>query len=106
MRSFHERTLHRIARPVGRSLSLRRASAVALAACTRTLVRETVVERPVAAPATVVERPAVTRETIVAAPASCSLGSTAYSSGSLSCQAGYRYLCSNGVWERIANGYC
>lgn len=79
--------------------------AVTLAGCSRTIVRETVVEKPVA-PAAVIERPTVTRETIVAAPASCTLGSAAYTSGSLSCQAGYRYLCNNGVWERVVNGYC
>lgn len=79
-------------------------SAVVLAGCGRTVVRETVVERPVVQRETVVERPAVTREMIVAAPMSCSLGAAAYASGSLSCQAGYQYRCSSGVWERV--GIC
>lgn len=89
--------------------------AATLAGCGRTLVKETVVERPVAAPApavvaapapatTVIEQPVVTREAIVTAPASCTLGTAAYSSGTLSCQAGFQYMCSNGVWQR--SGVC
>lgn len=81
--------------------------AAALAGCGRTVVRETVVEKqPVVTRETVVERPTVTRETIVQAPASCSLGVDAYSSGTLSCQAGYEYRCNNGTWERIPNRAC
>ncbi len=67
----------------------------ALAGCGRTIVRETVVERPVIASAP-----------IVTAPASCSLGSTAYTSGSLSCQAGVQYRCNNGAWEPLPRSYC
>lgn len=78
--------------------------AVVLAGCGRTVVRETVVERPVIQRETVVERPAVTREMIVAAPLSCSLAGAAYAAGSHSCQAGYQYRCSSGVWERV--GIC
>lgn len=81
--------------------------AVALAGCGRTIVRETVVERPVvAAPATVIERQVVTPERIAAGPASCTLGSSVLASGSLSCQAGDQYVCSNGRWERIRNSTC
>ncbi len=89
-----------------RSIFVACLGAVVLAGCGKTVVRETVVERPVVTRETVVERPAVTREMIVAAPASCSLGSTFYSSGSLSCQGSYQYRCNNGVWERISGSYC
>ena len=77
-----------------------------LAGCGRTVVRETVVERP-AVRETVVERPVVVERPAVAlvAPASCGLAGTAYTSGSMSCQAGYPYRCNNGVWER-STGYC
>ena len=78
--------------------------AAALAGCGRTVIRE--VQTPVVTRETVVERPAVTRETIVAGPASCSLGVSAYSSGTLSCQSGYEYRCNDGVWERIGNSAC
>ncbi len=76
-----------------------------LAACTRTVVREHVVERePVVTKETVVERPAVTHETIVTAPGACTLGSVAYSSGYLSCQNGYEYRCgSDAIWHRTGN---
>lgn len=82
--------------------------AAALAGCGRTVVREErVVERPVVSHETVVERPAVTtREALVAAPAGCSLGGAAYTSGTLSCQAGYQYVCRDGAWERIAGSSC
>ncbi|HSN20943.1 MAG TPA: hypothetical protein VLS49_09705 [Usitatibacter sp.] len=81
--------------------------AAALAGCGRTIVREErVVEQPVVTRETVVERPAVTREAIVAAPAACSLAGYAYSSGTMSCQAGYEYRCRDGVWERIAGSSC
>lgn len=85
----------------------------ALAGCSRTVIREQVVEKePVVNPPTVtretiVERPTVTRETIVATtPAACSLAGTAYAHGTLSCQAGYEYRCRNGVWERIPGNVC
>jgi len=79
----------------------------ALAGCGRTLVRETVVERPVVQREAVIERPAVVSPAIVAAPApSCGLGMAAYSSGTLSCQSGNQYQCINGAWERIANSTC
>ena len=79
----------------------------ALAGCGRTVVREErVVEKPVVTRETVVERPAITREAIVAAPAGCSLGGALYASSTLSCQAGYQYLCRDGAWERIAGSTC
>lgn len=77
----------------------------AVAGCTRTVVREHVVEKqPVVERETVVERPTVTRETIVAVPASCTFAGSAYANGSMSCQSGYQYLCRNGAWERA--GVC
>ena len=79
--------------------------AAVLAGCGKTVVRETVVERPIVKE-TVIERPAVTRETIVTAPASCALGGTAYATGTLSCQAGLHYRCNNGAWERIPGSMC
>jgi hypothetical protein len=80
---------------------------VTLAGCGRTIVRETVVEKqPVVARETVVERPMVTRETIVQAPAACSFAGTAYSSGTLSCQAGYQYMCRDGAWQRLSGSAC
>ena len=77
----------------------------ALAGCTRTIVREHVVEKePVVQRETVVERPSVTRETVVTTPSACTFAGSAYASGSLSCQSGYQYLCRNGAWERA--GVC
>ena len=84
-----------------RTLLIAGLCAVTVAGCGRTVVRETVVERPVRE--TVIERPAVA----LAAPlASCSLGGAAYASGSLSCQASFQHRCNNGVWERIPGSYC
>ncbi len=80
---------------------------VALAGWGRTVVRETVVERPVVTRETMVETaPPVTREVIVAGPAACSLAGTGYSHGSISCQAGYQYRCRDGSWERVPNSIC
>jgi hypothetical protein len=78
-----------------RTLLLASLCIVTLAGCGRTVVRETVVERPV-----------VQREVVVAAPAACTLGGIAHASGTLSCQAGYNYRCNNGLWERIPNSLC
>jgi hypothetical protein len=50
---------------------------------------------------TVIERPA-----IASAPLSCAFAGIGYSSGSLSCQSGYQYRCSNGAWERIPGSAC
>ena len=77
---------------------------VALAGCGRTVVRETVVERPApVARETVIERPAVA---LAAPPVSCSLAGSAYATGSLSCQGGFQHRCNNGVWERLPGTYC
>ena len=76
---------------------------VALAGCGRTIVRETVVEKPVVTER-VIERPAVAIAT--PQPASCMLERDNFASGSTSCQAGIQYRCENGAWTRIPNGYC
>jgi hypothetical protein len=85
--------------------------AVALAACGHTVYRETVVEKqPVVQRETVVERPVIApAETVVAVPSTlpaCTLGTAAYSSGTMSCQAGYQYQCVNGRWDRIPGSSC
>ena len=79
--------------------SLSAAAIMTIAGCGRTLVRETVVERPVVKE-TVVERPVVQRETVVQVPTACTLAGTAFSTGSLSCQGGWEYRCDAGVWTR------
>jgi hypothetical protein len=72
-----------------------------LSACSRPVVRETVIERP---------GPVVTKETTVERPAAvgatapnCIYASQSYSSGSVSCQERTEYRCNNGVWERTIN---
>jgi len=79
-------------------------AAMSIAGCGRTIVRETVVERPAPVKETVVERPIV-QERIVQAPALCSLGANNFSQGSMSCQGGEEYRCSSGAWERTGR-YC
>ena len=71
---------------------------VILAGCGRPVVHETVVERPVVTreSATVVERPAV-----ASVGRSCGYAGTEYSSGTMSCQAGYQYRCNNGTWDSV-----
>ena len=65
-----------------------------LSACSRPVVRETIVERPV---------PAVSAAPIVTAAAplpACTFASQSYSQGSVSCQDRNLYRCDNGVWTR------
>ena len=72
-----------------------------LAGCGRTVVRETVVERPGPVRETVVEKPVVVeRPAVAAAPAACTYAGVPYAHGSLSCQGGYETQCSNGAWVR------
>jgi hypothetical protein len=73
------------------SLALMLISALLLASCSRPVVRETVVERPV-----VVDRPAA----VGATSGSCVYASQAYSHGALSCQDRTQFKCENGVWHR------
>ena len=77
-----------------RTIALMFISAVVVTGCSRPVVKETVVERPV-----VVDRAAATG---ASAPA-CTYASQAYSQGSVSCQDRYQYRCENGVWNRTAN---
>jgi hypothetical protein len=65
-----------------------------LSACSRPVVRETIVERPV---------PAVAPAPIVTAAApmpACTYASQSYSQGSVSCQDRNLYRCDNGIWTR------
>jgi hypothetical protein len=75
------------------SLALMLIPALLLASCSRPVVRETVVERPV-----VVDRPAAAVG--ATAPPNCVYASQAYSHGSVSCQDRTQYRCDNGVWNR------
>ena len=93
---------------MNRSILVSCLCAAALAGCGRTIVREErVVEQPVLTPApAVVEHPIVVPNTIATGPAACTIGSLAYASGTLSCQSGYEYRCSDGVWERVPGLAC
>lgn len=70
--------------------------------------KETIVEKPVASqpappPDIVVQQAPPPREIIVqkqvVVPRDCVMGSSAFTHGSLSCQAGYQYRCNDGHWE-------
>jgi hypothetical protein len=76
-----------------RSFALVSIAALLAAGCTRPVVKETVVERPV-----VVERPAAAAagSTVTG----CIYASQAYSHGSVSCQDRSQFKCENGVWQR------
>ena len=78
------------------SFALMSVAALLLAGCSRPVVKETVVDRPV-----VVERPAAAAagSTIAA----CTYASQSYSHGSVSCQDRTQYRCDNGVWNRTTN---
>ena len=70
-----------------------------LAGCSRPVVKETVVERPV-----YVDRPVVVQPAAAGATAtSCTFASQSYSHGSLSCQDRTSYQCNNGSWTRTLN---
>lgn len=77
-----------------RTIAVMFISALAVTGCSRPVVKETVVERPV-----VVDRAAATGAT---AP-NCTYASQAYSHGSVSCQDRNQYRCDNGVWNRTYN---
>ena len=85
-------------------------SAFVLAGCATKPVptREVVVEKPVVVQkeTVVVEKPVVVqKETVVVEKPvlarSCTLGSTSYSHGSLSCQNRYEFRCRDGTWEGL-----
>lgn len=85
------------------SIALMFASALVLSACSRPVIKETVIERPAPAPATVVERPVVIERPAAAGaslPASCAYASQSYSHGALSCQDRTEFKCNNGSWTR------
>jgi hypothetical protein len=71
-----------------------------LAACSH---KERVVERPVIEKQTVIERQVPAAGGTAAG--SCTWNSVVYSDGSLSCQAGQQFRCSNGTWNQ-AGGSC
>lgn len=75
------------------SIALLLFSAALLAGCSRPVVRETVVERPV-----VVERPAAAAAGSTVS--GCIFANQAYSHGSVSCQDRTQFRCDNGVWQR------
>jgi hypothetical protein len=87
------------------SISLLLISAAVVAGCSRPVVRETVIERPVyvnppAAPAagtTIVTPPAAAAG---ATSNSCSYASQSFSHGALSCQDRTEFKCNNGSWTR------
>ena len=70
-----------------------------LAGCSRPVVRETVVERPVYVDRPVVVQPAAAG----ASAATCTFASQSYSHGSLSCQDRTAFRCDNGTWTRTLN---
>ena len=75
-----------------------------LAACSH---KERVVERPVVEKQTVIERPVIVPSPAAGAtaPGACSWNSVTYSDGSMSCQSGKQFRCSNGTWNQ-AGGSC
>ena len=76
-----------------RTIAVMFISAIAVTGCSRPVVKETVVEKPV-----VVDRAA----TGASAP-SCTYASQSYSHGSVSCQDRNQFRCDNGIWNRTAN---
>ena len=70
-------------------------SAVALAGCSRPVVRETVVEKPI-----IVDRPAAAGSS---AASSCTYASQTYTQGAISCQEKTEFRCNSGNWERTLN---
>ena len=79
------------------SIPLLLIAAATLAACSRPVVRETVVEKPV-----FVERPAPAAAGATISP-NCTWASQSYSNGAMSCQDRVQYRCTSGTWERTLN---
>jgi hypothetical protein len=76
-------------------------AAMFLAGCSRPVIKETIVERPVyvnppAATTVVTPAPAAAGAT----SASCVYASQGYSHGALSCQDRTEFKCDNGIWRR------
>ena len=80
-----------------RSFALAFLAALLVAGCSRPVVRETVVERPV-----VVERPAAAAAGSTPVMG-CVHAGQAYSHGSVACQDRSLFRCDNGVWQRTIN---
>ena len=59
--------------------------------------KETVVERPVVTERVIVDRPSAA---VGASAPTCTYASRSYSAGSMSCQEGREFRCTNGVWEK------
>ena len=59
--------------------------------------KETVVERPVVTERVIVDRPSAAAGS--SAP-TCTYSSRSYSAGSMSCQEGREFRCTNGAWEK------
>lgn len=76
-------------------------AAVFLGGCTRPVIKETVVERPVyvTTPAPTVVTPAPSAAA-GATSAGCLYASQNYSHGALSCQDRTEFKCDNGIWRR------
>ena len=74
------------------SLALMSIAALLVAGCTRPVVKETVVERPV-----YVDRPAAVG---ASANPGCTYASQSFSHGALSCQDRTEFKCDNGTWRR------
>jgi hypothetical protein len=77
-----------------KSIALMLFAAVVVAGCSRPVVRETVVEKPI-----IVDRPA----TAGASAASCTYASQTYTQGAISCQEKTEFRCNSGNWERTLN---
>ena len=73
--------------------------ALMLAGCSRPVVKETVVERPVVVPAPVVTSPAAAGSTAGA----CVYQAQSYTHGARSCQQSAEWVCTNGAWQRTNN---
>jgi len=72
--------------------------AALLSACSRPVLRRTVVERPV-----VVDRPVAAGQS-APTPRTCSYAAATYSHNAMACQADrYQYRCNDGTWERTVS---
>jgi hypothetical protein len=81
-------------------LALSLSAASLLVACGH---KETIVERPMIEKQTVIERQVPAAGATAAG--SCTWNSVTYSDGSMSCQGGKEFRCSNGTWNQAA-GTC